>query len=307
VNYHSYPSIFNLGHNAVRDIFQSDVAIEEKIDGSQFSFGLLDGELACASKRRRLILDAPEKLFKEAVATAQELAPMLRPNWLYRGEYLTKPKHNALAYDRIPTQHIMIYDIVADHEENYLNYEAKMEEALRLGLECVPLVYQGPVASADLVRELLKRESALGGAKIEGVVIKNYGLWGPDKKVLMAKFVSEEFKEKHAAAWKISNPRAGDIIYHLIQCFRTEARWNKAIQHLREDGLIEDAPRDIGKLILEVKEDVERECKEEMLEALYKWAAPKVLRAVTAGLPEWYKQRLLNQQFEVDDGTKSGS
>lgn len=307
MNYHSYPSIYNLGHNAVRHIFEGDVLIEEKIDGSSFSFGVLEGELVCASKRRQLILDAPDKLFTKAVETAQKLAPLLRPDWLYRGEYLQKPKHNALAYARVPTQHVMIYDIVAGYEENFLPYEQKVEEALRLGLECVPVVYQGPISSADQIREMLQRESALGGAKIEGVVVKNYAQMGPEKKALMAKFVSEEFKEKHAAAWKISNPRAGDIIFHLIQCFRTEARWNKAIQHLRDDGLLENAPRDIGKLILEIKGDVERECEEEIKEALYKWAAPKVLRAVTAGFPEWYKQRLLNAQFEVDDGSGTGS
>jgi hypothetical protein len=36
----SYSSIFNLGHKAVADIFKTPVLCEEKVDGSQFSFGV---------------------------------------------------------------------------------------------------------------------------------------------------------------------------------------------------------------------------------------------------------------------------
>lgn len=300
MSYHSYPSIYNLGHKAVRDIFTGAVLVEEKIDGSQFSFGVLDGELVCASKRKQLIIDYPDKLFTQAVETAKRLAPHLTPGWIYRAEYLQKPKHNALAYSRIPTQHVMIYDISCGYED-YLGPDEKHGEAMRLGLECVPRL--SPVAGeivADTLRELLNLESALGNAKVEGVVIKNYGIFGPDKKALMAKFVSEEFKEKHAAAWKITNPKAGDIIFLLTSALRTEARWKKAIQHMREDGTLTDSPKDIGALLQEIKTDVEKECEEEIKEVLYKWALPKILRGVNAGFPEFYKQRLLDQQFEVD-------
>ena len=40
---------------------------------------------------------------------------------------------------------------------------------------------------------------------------------------------------------------------------RTPARWNKAIQHLRERGLLEDSPRDIGLILREIPEDVLKE------------------------------------------------
>lgn len=34
---HSYPSIFNLGHKAVKTLFDTEVLIKEKVDGSQFA------------------------------------------------------------------------------------------------------------------------------------------------------------------------------------------------------------------------------------------------------------------------------
>jgi len=42
---HSYPSVYAIGHKAIEEIFLGPVLIEEKIDGSQFSWGIIDGEL----------------------------------------------------------------------------------------------------------------------------------------------------------------------------------------------------------------------------------------------------------------------
>lgn len=36
-SWHSYPSIYALGHRAIVDLLKGPVFIEEKIDGSQFS------------------------------------------------------------------------------------------------------------------------------------------------------------------------------------------------------------------------------------------------------------------------------
>lgn len=260
---------------------------------------MLDGELVCASKRKELLLSGGEKLFNQAIDTALRLAPELKPDWIYRGEYLQKPKHNALAYRRTPRQHIMLYDICRGLED-YLGPEEKAEEAERLGLECVPVLQRGAVLTAELFAQLLERESVLGDAKIEGVVVKNYGQFGPDKKVLMAKYVSEYFKEKHAATWKLGNPGPGDIVQQLIQVYRVPRRWEKAIEHLRDAGELEDEPRDIAKLVPEIKADIEKECKEEIKDALYQWAAPKLMRGVIAGFPEFYKARLMNQQFNEE-------
>ena len=66
-SWHSYPSIYNIGHRYVVDLLNEPVLIEEKIDGSQFSFGVFDGELKCRSKGAQLNLVAPEKMFIKAI------------------------------------------------------------------------------------------------------------------------------------------------------------------------------------------------------------------------------------------------
>lgn len=296
-SWHSYPKIYNLGHAALAELLLDVVTVEEKIDGSQFSFGVFNGELRCRSKGQQLVVDAPEKLFQEAVETAKKLAPKLIDGWTYRAEYLKKPKHNVLAYDRTPRDHLIIFDVCVG-EEDYLLYGMKAIEAERIGLEVVPLIYGGLISSADDVFTMMDRTSILGGQKIEGAVIKNYNRFGPDKKVLLGKHVSEAFKEVHSKNWRDTHPNSRDVLTVLCEQHRSVARWRKAVQHLKERGELTGTPRDIGKLLKETQVDVIAECAGDIKEILYKWAIPHITRASIRGLPEWYKEELVKAQFE---------
>ena len=169
-----------------------------------------------------------------------------------------------------------------------------------LGVEVAPCLYSGVVESVDQLLAFLETDSVLGGAKIEGVVVKNYSRFGIDKKALMGKFVSEAYKEVHDAAWKQSNPHSGDIIEQLVLALKTPARWNKAVQHLRDAGTLEESPRDIGPLMKEVHTDIDKECLELIADKLLTWAVPKVKRGVAAGIAEWWKDELLKLQFEKE-------
>lgn len=301
-SWHSYPSIYNLGHKAIEELLTVPVNVEEKVDGSQFSFGLDTEGIRVRSRGAEMLPDAPEKMFQKAVDTVKELTPLLRPGWTYRAEYLMKPQHNTLVYSRTPAKYLIVFDINPGHEA-YLTYEEKKAEAERLGLEVVPLIFSGMLDSLEKFRSFLETESVLGGQKIEGVVVKplGYTLFGRDKKCLMGKFVSEAFKESHSLAWKESNPNQGDILLKLGDSFNSQARWMKAIQHLKEQGKIEDSPRDIGMLIKEIPNDVEKECAEVIKEKLYEWAWPHIRRMVTRGFPEWYKEQLVKKQFDMTE------
>jgi hypothetical protein len=299
----SYPSLYTLGHAAVANIFDDEVIVEEKVDGSQISFGLLNGELQMRSKGAPINVVAPEGMFAKAVEYVTSIQDRLRPNTIYRGEYLAKPKH-VLCYSRTPANFIVIFDVTPSIE-TYLSPEEKAAAAAEIGLEVVPTLFRGRINSPADLRALLERESFLGGQKIEGVVIKpaNYDLFGRDKKCVFAKFVSEEFKEVHAKTWTAEHGTKGgkDIIALIGTQYTTQARWQKALIHLEEAGKLEHSPRDIGLLIREVPPDIEKECADEIKQALWEWAWPQIKRQVIRGLSEWYKERLLKRQFAVDN------
>ena len=84
----------------------------------------------------------------------------------------------------------------------------------------------------------------------------------------------------------------------IIAKYQTPARWAKAVQHLREAGKIEDSPRDIGRIMAEVPQDVLKECGDEIKAAVFEWAWSHVRRGLCAGLPQWYKDELVKRQFD---------
>ncbi len=301
----SYPQIYALGHAAIMGIFDDRVVVQEKVDGSQFSFRLDgDGSLEARSKGAVIHPEAPPAMFKAAVETVVVLkeANHLHPGWTYRGEVLQKPKHNTLCYGRVPKGNVILFDIDAGLED-YLAPVELRDRAMLLGLEAVPLLHEGKINSWEELKGLLDRESVLGGTNIEGMVFKNYARFTRDKKAMMGKYVSEAFKERHGKGWRNSNPTGKDLVGGLILQLRTEARWRKAIQHLRERGELKGAPQDIGPLIKEVVADTLKEEREYITERLFKHAWKQIGRGVVHGLPEFYKDELAKGAFTPEPTT----
>ena len=158
---HSYPKIHNVGHPEIMTIFDDDVVVEEKVDGSAINFSVNEaGDLEIRSKGAAIHVDAPEKMFAEGVDEILAIKHLLTPGYVYRGEYLKKPKHNALAYSRIPNHHIVIFDVEIS-PDNFMPWSMKQTEALRLGLECVPIHFVCKITSHDQFKELLEKEFLL--------------------------------------------------------------------------------------------------------------------------------------------------
>jgi len=294
----SYPSIFAAGHKALEGLLGEPVLVEEKVDGSQFSFGIVGGALCARSKGKQLILDAPEPLFAPAVETIKRLVDRLVPDWIYRAEFLGKPKHNTMAYERIPVQHLILYDIMTNPEDYAPRFTLEAT-ARSLGLEVVPCYFEGRMDTYATVQPYLTATSVLGGP-VEGVVIKSRVLFGKDKKPLMAKVVRTEFQEMHHREWKKTNPTRKDVVAELIDELAVEARWLKAVQHLREAGRIQGTPQDIGLLLTAIADDVRAETEDYIKDRLFQHSWPDILRGIRRGIPQWYKQHLMDR---ADDGT----
>lgn len=295
----SYPKIWNIGHANLNNLFLGEVVVQEKVDGSQFSFGVENGKLKFRSKRSEKFLGSNDQLFELAMETIHDifLEGKLQEGWIYRGEAITSPKHNVLTYDRIPKGGFVLFDVDLGLEKREPDPERLKNEGEYLGLEVVPTLYQGEIHSPEELKEtFLGKESFLGGPDIEGIVIKNYEQFGSDGKMLMGKVVSEDFREKHGTDWKNKQPSRKDVIEQIIDELRTEARWMKSVQHRREDGLLENAPRDIGPLIKEIQNDVKEEEEEYIKQVLFNHFWKKISRGIIRGMPEWYKGKLLEHQ-----------
>lgn len=296
----SYGKVYAIGHAAIADVFDGPVNVEEKVDGSQFSFGVnpSNGILECRSRNCVVAASNITGLFAEACSVVRSIEEKLNPNYTYRCEYLQKPKHNVLAYDRIPTNHLMLFDVEMPGQ-NYLTPSQRMKEAEHLGIEAVPIIASNiEISSVEQLVDMLDLVSILGGQNIEGVVVKNYKRFTNGGHVMKGKYVSEKFKEVNRANWRDANPTQTDIKLRIGQDLRTEARWMKAVQHLRERGELVNDPKDIGPLIKELQEDTIEECGRYIKDRLLSWALKDITRVIVRGFPEWYKEQLLKGAFE---------
>ena len=289
-SWHSYPKIDSLSSYDSVYLFDGPVVVQEKVDGSQFSFGVHDGKLVCRSKGQEIDLDSPG-MFSKGVETVKGLGGLV-DGWTYRCEYLQKPKHNVIAYDRIPNGHIVLFDIETDHNQFMSDQNRIAEIASNHDIEPVPVFHDGPVLDPENLRTFLEVPSVLGGHNVEGIVIKNYAKRDKEGKLLVRKWVSPEFKEKMTnRAAKPLHFREG-IITELVNVYKVEPRWQKAIQHLRERGELKESAADIGPLIKEIQSDLWEEESTRITQALAEWARPEICKGVIDGFALWYKEKL---------------
>ena len=262
---------------------------------SQFAFGKIKGELFIRSKGTQLFIENPEKMFLKGIDYVAKIQDIIPDNMIFYCEYLNKPKHNTLVYDRVPKNHLMLFGVM-DTSHKFDTDLKKYSDLL--DIEPVPIIYSGKISNVLELNAMLERESVLGKAKIEGIVVKNYHrqflLGGQPMPLMAGKFVSEQFKEVHRERWGLEE-KSKSRMEIFFESFRTEARWDKAVQHLSEKGKLKNEPSDIGNLMKEISEDIEAEEKEAIKEFLWNEFSKDLKRKATAGVAEWYKQKLLSR------------
>lgn len=294
----SYPKIWHVGGPEVEDLFKGEVEITEKIDGSQFSFGKsLYGTPVMRSKGQQVFPETADKNFRPVVDWVQTIQHLLPADTYIYGETLARPKHNTLKYNNVPKGNFALFSIRRNDGNFVTDYDVLVELAGILGCDVVPLLFKGDIKGKEELEELLKKESFLGGEIVEGVVVKNYNQYAKSafSRECFAKIVRPEFKERHSNNTAFASKK--DNLDDFLSQFQTEARWNKAIFRLRDQGLLESSPKDIGKLILEVQTDLITEEEPYIKEALFKMFKKQITGRAVKGLPEFYKKVLIEKQF----------
>lgn len=298
----SYGKILTLGSAMTENALVGHVVVQEKVDGSQFGFGINDeGQVVMRSKGMQLTDDNHADMFAQAVKYVMEVAYKKLQNRVpldtfFYCEYLQSPKHNTLKYNGVPKNNLVLFDVVS--QGRFVKRDELEKLAKQFEIDVIPEFFKG-LMTADMIPQFLETESFLGGEILEGIVIKNYDqtiLLGGQVFPLFTKYVRESFKERHTADWKVRQPK--DSLASWVEGFRNEARWQKAVIHAKEKGLIEQTPRDIGALVKMIQEDIKEEETENIKAFLYKCFIDDILRKSVSRFPEWYKEQLLKNLNE---------
>jgi len=290
----SYPEIFTLGAGPIKDIFDGEIEITEKVDGSFISFGIVDGVLYIRSKSSLLFDESigtlsKNSMFDSGINYIKSIKSILPNDVVFYGEYFLRPKHNVLKYNRVPKNNIILFGCALHPQMDFIDMYT-----FDMGLEYVPVLEEGKFTPTQAFYDnLTSKESILGGG-IEGIVIKNYKkvVTYKDKciaPIMIGKYVLDKFKEVHKVDWKQGENR----FEKYFDSFKTTARWEKAVQHLKEKGELINDPKDIGLLIKEVQADVFKEEEDDIKQFLFNGYKNQISKAIIRGLPEWYKEKLL--------------
>lgn len=286
----NYPKLHNLGHRETHGMLDFPMQVEEKIDGSQFSFGITtDGVVWCRSKSVAIDMDKPCD-FALAVQSVERMAAdgELGDGWVYRAEYLRKPRHNVLVYDRVPKGNLVLFD-AENQKGEYVAAQQRANIADRLGIDVVPVLDTGTFTAVQLA-QFFNQTSILGGCKVEGIVLKAANGLLFDKDRMQAKYVSPAFRE--VAKQKVVRGPVDDPFAPIARKYGTPARWLKAVQHLTDAGQLVNAPADIPKVLKEVQRDVFEEEGDAIVADVLALAKPKLYRSIVVGLGDWYLRHI---------------
>lgn len=262
-----------------------DWYIQEKVDGSQFSF-TLDGELKFYNKKKQV---SKNVIFVTTIESITLLSSSVKfnPDYVYHGEAIRKQRHNVIAYSRAPRHHFILFEIYSK-THGYLKLDECQREADRLGLEMVQTLYQNtdpqitPVSKCLEIIELIEQnkiESCLGG-KIEGIVLKHLHYKKQGKTVATKlKLVTSQFKESRPG--KLYGPT---FIESLVSKYKTEARWRKALQHVQESLPPGSKDDDIRReFMIELKADFIKEHETEVKNLLWEHFIGEIVSRISHG------------------------
>lgn len=304
----SYQKILHLGDKMLDRLLEGEVEIQEKLDGSLIRWTIhSDGNIEIGSKRMEFNVNGIEKNFVEGANAIKEqfknFAIDQGSTITIFGEYLKSPKQNTLAYERIPKNHIMVFDVVVSNPikgDQWMNYGDMKQFSELNGFESVPILYQGDgkTINQDFINKLLETKSVLGNELVEGIVVKNKNQYYDANKYpwlsgnwQSGKYVRKEFQERNHG--EHAGEKSG--IEGLKISYGGAARWNKAIYRLRDEGKLQYNMKDMVVLLEEVKRDIIEEEKENIKEELWNIYNRQILGSAISGLGEWYKQKLLEE------------
>ena len=302
-----YPKVLSLGQPLVAEIFDNPVEITEKVDGSQCRIQLTEDIAKCGSKN---MTPADGKMFELAHEQANRI--WHGDVWCKYGdnvtlfmEFLNKEKHNVLIYSRVPLNNLYLFGAMVD--DRHLKTEELLELANKLDIE-PPHVIASEITinDQDDLTEYLKTPSVLGNTILEGVVIKNYHNSYPALLAstqaffgypLAGKLVRDDFKERLNKEWSGKRQRETPLA-KVTKEFLTEARFNKAIQHLNDNGEITYEMRDLKGIIPEFYRDLIEEEHDEIVKLAMVDFWPHLRKRCDGYVVKTWKQYLIDKQFD---------
>lgn len=264
------------------------LVVQEKLDGSNASFTMEDGELACFSRRKKL--NENETLngfYNWAHENIEEWMFNFLEGHIIFGEWLVKHK---IQYKEECYKEFYVFDVYDKSTERYLPHDDMVSVAEKLGLKRVKtLLLAEPEYFHNLKTKYIqdivgKSDMTVKPNTGEGIVIKY--LDGKSEYEDYYKIVSNEFKEFNRQKMKTEVKNNDSVADYAI----TRPRMEKMIFRAIEEGRLSEDNMELENFGLIIKEvgqdfvdDIMEEEKDNMLKIIEKQIKkkmPHILREI---------------------------
>ena len=197
-----YQHLERFGTTEVSQIELGTCYVFPKIDGTNASLWLENGEIQAGSRNRHLTLDKDNAGFLEWALKQNNIKEYLlkNPTHTLYGEWLVP--HSLKTYKENAWRRFYVFDVVDSRIEDgsHIDYDEYSEILENLGIDyIIPISIIKNASYEQLVNQLMKNVFLIEDGKGvgEGIVIKNYEYKNKYGRQTWAKIVTSEFKEKH--------------------------------------------------------------------------------------------------------------
>ncbi len=235
-----YPKIHTLGSPENEGILNEVVVCQSKIDGANFRCRYIaeENKLVFGSRSQLLENANPNewKAIRAYLKAFELFKDKFIPGVIYFSESMQK---HTINYENIPDT--IGYDVFDVERQEFYNWKAAKVAFEQIGIPFINIHFEkhGRDVTIDELNNFIKR-SPYREAGDEGIVLKCYSKKNVFGRPLFAKIVDELFKEENKKAFKTIVPTTTNNEFEIIDRYLTEARFEKAILQLNEQGNVID-------------------------------------------------------------------
>ncbi|MGE6347908.1 RNA ligase family protein [Bacillus mycoides] len=293
-----YQDITRLGHKTTVGVLKEGdyIIIQEKLDGANASFRR-DGDVIRAFSRNKE-LDENNNLGGFWQWTQTLDVTKLREEGIYFGEWLNTHKVKYPEYAKT----FWLYDIYDIETQRYINFKLVKEVSKKLGLNLIPVFYEGAYQSFEHLQSFVGK-TVLGGVlgdfeTGEGIVVKNVDYVDRFGNQKFVKLVTDAFREVQSQKAPKDPKKALTQEQSFVDQVVTEARVEKFLYKFVDEGIIDEkfGIEDMGVILknmnTRIKEDILKE-ESEMLPEDYD--EKQLSKSISRVVAQSVKQLIINR------------
>lgn len=240
MNFHKYQHVEKVGTSSTDGLLDGQCFVFYKLDGTNGSIWVEDGELCAGSRNRKLSLEKDNQGFYKHVLSNEKYKKFFKefPNSILYGEWLVP--HSLKTYRDDAWRDFYVFDMYTNLNGELvpLDYIAYKQFLDKYDINYIPAIasiknptYEDLLKCMEKTGEFLVQDGKGNG---EGIVVKNYDYKNPYGETIWGKIVSNRFKEEHAKSMGSPSITSSQILEEkIIRDFLTKELIDKEFEKFK--------------------------------------------------------------------------